>query len=383
MTMNAGYDAKFDELIQNRLNRHDVSLSPAKPVCIFGAGNFGKDLCRILLAQGYPVAAFIETNPKMDSVLGVPVISWGQLTPEHRQAQLVMGIFNHRSPFLSLRELSREHGFDRIWMPWEIYNQFATELGWRFWLGRYELIANHLQRIKNVCGLFADQPSVETLYRVCSFRLGYDDSYSSFSHRQNHYFNELTLPAISNRPITYIDCGAYIGDTFLELSGYPEVECKTAYLFEPDAANYSQMVKLVAGSSTTTICMPLAVADDYTTFSFSAGNGDGSAISEQGQTTIAATSIDQLLPNSQADFIKMDIEGAELKALRGGLKLIGRSRPVMAISLYHRPEDIWEIPELIQQYCQDYRFYLRQHCYNSFELVLYAVPCEKISAQGG
>ena len=83
-----------------------------------------------------------------------------------------------------------------------------------------------------------------------------------------------------------------------------------------------------------------------------------------------------MLPGHHVDFIKLDVEGAEIAALRGGAELILRSRPILAVSLYHRPEDVWEIPELLMDMCTHYRFYLRQHLFNSFESVLYAIPDE-------
>jgi hypothetical protein len=61
-------------------------------------------------------------------------------------------------------------------------------------------------------------------------------------------------------------------------------------------------------------------------------------------------------------------------ALRGARDLIKRSRPVIALSLYHLPKDPWELPELLQELCQDYRYFIRQHYFNTFDSVLYAVP---------
>ena len=86
-------------------------------------------------------------------------------------------------------------------------------------------------------------------------------------------------------------------------------------------------------------------------------------------------SLDQLFPNvHNLSFIKLDLEGGEFKAINGAKRLIRNSRPVMAVSIYHKPQDIWEIPLLLSEYCEDYNFYIRQHNFNSFDSVLYAVP---------
>jgi FkbM family methyltransferase len=72
-------------------------------------------------------------------------------------------------------------------------------------------------------------------------------------------------------------------------------------------------------------------------------------------------------------FIKMDIEGGELEALRGCEQTIRRDRPQLAICVYHRPSDYFDIPRLIRSIRPDYRLYLRHHSPYNTETVLYAV----------
>jgi hypothetical protein len=92
---------------------------------------------------------------------------------------------------------------------------------------------------------------------------------------------------------------------------------------------------------------------------------------------IAAVALDEILPNIKIDFIKLDVEGAEAQVIDGARKMINRCRPVLAISLYHKPNDLWELPELLFDLCPGYDFYIRQHYFNSFESVLYAIPKSK------
>lgn len=69
----------------------------------------------------------------------------------------------------------------------------------------------------------------------------------------------------------------------------------------------------------------------------------------------------------------MDIEGAELEALYGAKRIISEQRPKLAISIYHRPEDIVELSHLIMKYNDSYKFYLRHHSIVSWDTVLYAI----------
>ena len=57
----------------------------------------------------------------------------------------------------------------------------------------------------------------------------------------------------------------------------------------------------------------------------------------------------------------MDIEGAEQKALSGAKNIIMRDKPQLAICVYHKPNDIWEIPFMLKDWVPEYQLYLRHH----------------------
>jgi hypothetical protein len=73
------------------------------------------------------------------------------------------------------------------------------------------------------------------------------------------------------------------------------------------------------------------------------------------------------------DFIKMDIEGSELNALKGAQNTIRKYKPILAICLYHRKKNLLTIPKYIHSLCPEYKFYLRAHSKFSQEIVLYAM----------
>ena len=82
-------------------------LDPQRPVWIFGAGGFGRDLGRVLQAQGFALAGFIDSKPRQDSLLGLPVRSWQQLEARDFSAQLAIGIFNRDTPFDGLEAAAK------------------------------------------------------------------------------------------------------------------------------------------------------------------------------------------------------------------------------------------------------------------------------------
>lgn len=104
-------------------------------------------------------------------------------------------------------------------------------------------------------------------------------------------------------------------------------------------------------------------------------SGDaGGRVSLEGKE-VDCDSLDNLLKGETVDFIKMDIEGAERMALLGASNTIGNHKPILAVCIYHKPEDFFDIPLLIEEMVPDeYCYYVRQYRYGQSETVLYALP---------
>jgi FkbM family methyltransferase len=104
--------------------------------------------------------------------------------------------------------------------------------------------------------------------------------------------------------------------------------------------------------------------------------GPGTVIETGGEGTTTSESIDSLLERGivrRVDFIKLDVEGAELRALRGGEATLRRFRPRLAIAAYHRPDDLATIPDYINGLDLGYRFRLRHLTMHHEETVLFAI----------
>ena len=109
-------------------------------------------------------------------------------------------------------------------------------------------------------------------------------------------------------------------------------------------------------------------------------NGPGSKVSFQAgngfDQKVRTESIDHFVKRQgllKVDFIKMDIEGAELSALKGAIKTLKKFRPKLAISVYHNAgRDILEIPQWLENLQLDYQFHLGHYTIHSEETILYA-----------
>ena len=112
-------------------------------------------------------------------------------------------------------------------------------------------------------------------------------------------------------------------------------------------------------------------------------NGPGTSVNfEQQESTLSVSTlcIDDLVRERElprVDFIKMDIEGAELNALQGAEQTIRRFRPKLAISAYHKRDDLVEIPGYLNSLGAGYEFYLDHFTIHREETVLFGVPATK------
>lgn len=170
----------------------------------------------------------------------------------------------------------------------------------------------------------------------------------------------------------FADVGALDGETTKYF--FDHFKGGHAYVFEPNPKQF-EITRNALSNYTGAELFPYGLYDENTTLNFSECENDaGSAkISDDGKITIEVRKMDDLLKNRPVTFIKMDIEGSELAALRGAEQIIREQRPKLAICVYHKPEDIWEIPSLILDYHPDYRLYLRHYSISYTETVLYAI----------
>ena len=201
--------------------------------------------------------------------------------------------------------------------------------------------------------------------------LRYLFGYFDLQYFDLQYFD---LPCFNLKNEFFADVGALDGETTKCFMRHCS-ENPHAYVFEPNPAQFEVTKQNLKGYSGVEL-FPYGLYDKNTTLRFDSSNGDeGSAkVSETGELIIEVRRLDDLLGDKPVTFIKMDIEGSELAALRGAERIIREQKPKLAICVYHKPEDMWEIPSLILEYCPDYRLYLRHYSITHTETVLYAIP---------
>lgn len=147
------------------------------------------------------------------------------------------------------------------------------------------------------------------------------------------------------------------------------------YAFEPDKISYRNCMEIKKQHLEWDIrLLNLGLYSSDMKIGFNLSGGSASRIAqEKGTDEIDVVCLDSVI-DEKVTFIKMDIEGAELEALKGCKSIIRKYKPKLAICVYHKSNDIIEIPHYIKQLVPEYRLYLRHYSNYDGETVLYALP---------
>lgn len=179
--------------------------------------------------------------------------------------------------------------------------------------------------------------------------------------------------------VNIMDGGAYTGDTVREILG-KNIHPEKIYCFEADRDNYNKLQKYVKENDglKNSICRCENFALwDHCIKTGTRRSGYNVCIDPSSKNAIVQTmTMDQYFQDIKIGFVKMDIEGAEKRALAGGMKVLKRDRPFLAISIYHSLDDIIEIPQMLIQQLPAYHFIVRSHSSTYSEAILYGVPDE-------
>ncbi len=171
----------------------------------------------------------------------------------------------------------------------------------------------------------------------------------------------------------FIDAGAYSGETSEAFSKWCGDYSKI-YLMEPDTLMFQVASEYIKLKNIKNVIFVNKGAYSYATeiaFVNDAALGS-SNINKSGTDEIRTISIDDMLNGEKVTYIKMDIEGAEMEALCGAEKTIRKYMPKLAISVYHKDDDIWKIPCYIKRKYPQYKLFIRHYTPFTTETILYA-----------
>lgn len=217
-----------------------------------------------------------------------------------------------------------------------------------------EYVRQNKEQLKWVYNRLADDMSKKVFENAVMYKLTgkVDYLFECETPPQEVFKNVLQL----NDNETYFDLGAYRGDTVQEFLSVVD-DYKKIIAVEPDKKTYNKLC--IATENTHNIKnINACISDIDGLLEFEMNGSRGSTIGK-GDNVIDSVTIDCLAKSDIPTYIKMDIEGAEAAAIRGGNNTIINHKPKMQIAAYHRSEDLILIPQSVLKLRPDYKIYLR------------------------
>lgn len=340
-------------------------LGEKRRIMTYGAGSLAYDIKKILQDYDYQLdyaivdEQYCKGNSFIERRGGVTVTSFEKLNPPYNPQ------FDALIWAIALPEKLHDCVKD---------DSVSTEcfLFWDmgFWKDK-DFYSLHEKEYNEVKELLSDEYSKKVFRGYIEAQKGNIEEDILYSTKGT-YFNELTR---EKRRGAFLDCGSYDGESAVAYMKFIGEECRV-YAFEPDKENYQNLFKKRKDQSNF-ILINKGCYSSEKMLSFAANGDVSSRLQETGNDIVEVTTIDKVVGDEEVAFIKMDVEGAELEALRGARKVIERNMPILAISAYHRQEDLIALIPYIRNLHNEserYALYLRHHGVVSSELVIYAIP---------
>jgi FkbM family methyltransferase len=241
-------------------------------------------------------------------------------------------------------------------------------------------MVGHGAAIREALGIWADAASRREYVAQVRYRLTFDGDVPQCLPPRETYFPK-DLVALTDDEV-FVDCGAYDGDSVRDFLRRRGDRFGGVVALEPDPGNAERLKASIAGMPEElrrkVEVVTAAAASRRGTLRFDALGTVGSTVGEGGTAEVDCITLDEVLARRHPSYIKMDIEGSEPDALAGARAVIAQDAPVLAICLYHRQEDLWQIPLQIRALNPSYRLYLRRYSDDCWEQVCYAIPPERV-----
>jgi FkbM family methyltransferase len=352
-----------------------------RKLVLFGAGGLGRRTLAGLRQHSIEPFAFADNNPDL----------WGReqdgllvLSPQEAasrfasRAAFVVTIWHaggqHR--FKHTQQQLLDLGCSRVVSFASLYWKYPGTFLPYYALDLPEHVLRKRDEVRRAFSLWTDGASQHEYLAQVRWRLwlDFDGLASPVAHEQ--YFPEDLFRWLPNEVL--VDCGAYDGDSLKSFLRRRGENFKEVVTLEPDPTNFAKLTDFVLEQNERVrnkiTLSRLAVAGRRGKLYFDATGTAAATLSAGGALEVDCAPLDEILADRCPTFLKMDIEGAEPDALAGAQEIIRRVAPVLALCVYHQQDHLWRIPLVVRSLSDQYRFFLRPHNEECWDLICYAVP---------
>lgn len=323
--------------------------SSNKPVVLYGMGLGAEKVMANLEQNGIAVDDIFASDEfvRGHSFKGYKVLKYSEVCEKYDDFNVVLCFASHIDSVIDkIANIDKEHTVFAPDVPVAGAGVFTREY-----------IKENEEKFDKVFSTLADDESKRIYIDILNFKVSGKIKYllNSFCDKNKVYTDILKLSENEN----IIDLGAYDGDTIREFCEITNNKYDHITALEPDAKNYKKLIKNTQDMKNIS-CLNMGAWNKKDTLIFEKNAGRNSKLSSKGEC-VKVTDIDSL--DIPATFIKMDIEGAEMKALDGAKQTIKNNLPRLYVCAYHRNEDLFALPLKILEISDRYKIYFRHSKY--------------------
>jgi FkbM family methyltransferase len=344
------------------------------PVVLFGAGEICWYIVDYLRSHGLEPVCICDNNPAKHGtqLSGLPIYSYAALKDVFGSRSGVYNLVLSVGPMheAAIRaQLAAAQEENPIWYlrGYEVCGEKLT----------YRYVCEHREQFEEAYASLADEFSKEVFVNVLNAKISGDFARYRAVKRGTQYFDDDVF-ALSEHEVL-VDVGAYRGDTVLEFAKRTRGTHDGMIALEPDKATLAVLQDTLAKNDIVNVEIHnMGAWRKHAFLQFSDGREGSSRVSEADDAVVSAASIevdtiDHVLHGRRASYIVMDIEGAEHNAVLGARETIERWKPRLAVCVYHRREDLFDVLLLLKSFVPGYQFFLRHYTSDQTDTVLYAV----------
>lgn len=321
------------------------------PIVMYGTGNGADKLLDAFAHYGISVSDIFVSDMfyRGQEFRGFSVLRYEDIKAKYPDCIIVLAFAVFRPDMLQF--------ISEIRKDYEVLAPEMPVFGNNWFTGEY--LEKNKSSIAGVREILADEKSKEVYDNLIQYRLTGQLDYldRATTPRAEVFTNILHLGPQE----IYVDLGAYRGDTIEEFLGLTGGKYQKIIALEPDEKNFRKLQQATEGMKNIKL-YPLASWSEAKVLHFDGGGGRNSSLNT-GKRIAHTTDLDSLLHGDPVTYVKMDVEGADKETLRGMKNTLKQYRPKLAVSAYHRTEDLFLIPDLILSENPDYEIFLRHHPY--------------------
>lgn len=343
------------EFIKEDISVWDRLKTTDKKIVLYGMGNGADKILDWCEANNVAVSGIFASDEfvRRQNFRGHIVCSYSEIIEKlGTEILIVIAFASERAEVLErFKELAEQHETVAPHLPLFQDEQETVSASW---------LAKYADKLEMVYKKLADDWSRKVFADILNYKL---------SGKTEYLFDCVTERKADLQSLfsfaddeAYLDLGAYNGDTVQEFLELTDGRYKNIIAVEPDRRNFAKLEKFAAQLENITV-KHAGIWDEHKLLGFSDEGGRQSTFLAADKKAVEVDTVDNICAGHKISYIKMDVEGAEHQALRGGKMLIATARPKMLIAAYHYDNDIFSLPLELWEICPEYKIYLRKHPY--------------------